>query len=179
MIFRGSPRAVKWRPPGVPSSCRQPRASNVSGVPEPKATGLQVDESRRLSLTRLSLLALVVGLVTGPGAVGFRDLIGFVHNFAFAGRLSYRYDANVFTGAAPWGALVILVPVVGGILVTFLVSNFAPEAKGHGVPEVIGDRMRLRDRPLWVGLSSVGHKKIASGGISEPPVRSPWQGAGR
>jgi CIC family chloride channel protein len=86
---------------------------------------------------RLTLLALVVGVVTGFGAVGFRDLIGLVHNFAFGGKLSFAYDANVFTGAARWGAFVILVPVVGGILVTFLVSNFAPEAKGHGVPEVM------------------------------------------
>jgi CIC family chloride channel protein len=38
---------------------------------------------------------------------------------------------------APWGALVILVPVVGAIGVTFIVKTFAPEAKGHGVPEVM------------------------------------------
>ena len=31
----------------------------------------------------------------------------------------------------------ILVPVLGAIGVTFLVTNFAPEAKGHGVPEVM------------------------------------------
>ncbi len=31
----------------------------------------------------------------------------------------------------------ILVPVIGGLGVTFLVSNFAPEARGHGVPEVM------------------------------------------
>ena len=31
----------------------------------------------------------------------------------------------------------ILVPVVGAIIVTFLVNNFAPEARGHGVPEVM------------------------------------------
>ena len=95
------------------------------------------DESRRLSLFRLSFLALTVGVVTGFGAVGFRALIGLIHNLAFTGRLSLAYDANVFTSPAPWGALVILVPVVGGVLVTFLVSNFAPEAKGHGVPEVM------------------------------------------
>ncbi|HVN01233.1 MAG TPA: chloride channel protein [Caulobacteraceae bacterium] len=86
---------------------------------------------------QLSLLALLVGVVTGFGAVGFRDLIGLVHNVAFKGQPSFAYDANVFTGASRWGALVVLVPVVGGILVTFLVSNFAPEAKGHGVPEVM------------------------------------------
>jgi CIC family chloride channel protein len=35
------------------------------------------------------------------------------------------------------GPLVILVPVLGAVGVTFLVTNFAPEAKGHGVPEVM------------------------------------------
>ena len=28
-------------------------------------------------------------------------------------------------------------PVIGGIFVTFLITNFAPEARGHGVPEVM------------------------------------------
>ncbi len=119
------------------SPATSPALRSSAETPEPKAARAALEEGRRLALTRLSLVALAVGLVTGLGAVAFRDLIGFVHNFAFAGRLSYRYDANIFTGAAPWGALVILVPVVGGILVTFLVSNFAPEAKGHGVPEVM------------------------------------------
>ena len=95
------------------------------------------EESRRLSGVGLSLLALGVGIVTGLGAVLFRDLIGLIHNLAFEGRLSPDYNANAFTHAAPWGAAVILVPVIGGILVTFLVTNFAPEAKGHGVPEVM------------------------------------------
>ncbi|GAC1501698.1 MAG: hypothetical protein NVS1B6_08130 [Steroidobacteraceae bacterium] len=48
-----------------------------------------------------------------------------------------HYDANIFTSPAPWGPLVILVPVLGAIGVMFLVTNFAPEAKGHGVPEVM------------------------------------------
>ena len=48
-----------------------------------------------------------------------------------------HYDANVFTAPSPWGALIILVPVLGAVAVTFLVNNFAPEAKGHGVPEVM------------------------------------------
>jgi chloride channel protein, CIC family len=90
-----------------------------------------------MSLPRLCLLALVVGVVTGVGAVLFRDLIGFIHNLFFLGKLSVQYDANLFTPAGPWGPFVILVPVVGGIIVTFLVTNFAPEARGHGVPEVM------------------------------------------
>ena len=95
------------------------------------------EESRRLPLTQLSLLALGLGVITGLGAVFFRDLIGLVHNLLFTGHAVIRYDANIFTAPAPWSPLVILVPVLGAVLVTFLVTNFAPEAKGHGVPEVM------------------------------------------
>lgn len=95
------------------------------------------EESRQLPLVQLALLALGLGIVTGVGAVLFRDLISLIHNLFFTGHFSLHYDANVFTAPAPWGIFVILVPVLGGIGVTFLVSNFAPEAKGHGVPEVM------------------------------------------
>jgi chloride channel protein, CIC family len=98
---------------------------------------LAQDEMRRIGLVLLSVLAVVVGVVTGLTAVAFRDLIGFVHNLLFLGAPVFRYDANLFTPPSPWGPFVILVPVVGGLAVTFLVSKFAPEARGHGVPEVM------------------------------------------
>jgi CIC family chloride channel protein len=103
----------------------------------PPTAPSQSDDSRRLPLTQLSLLALGLGVITGLGAVLFRDLIGLVHNLLFAGQAAVHYDANLFTAPAPWGPLVILVPVLGAVVVTFLVTNFAPEAKGHGVPEVL------------------------------------------
>jgi chloride channel protein, CIC family len=98
---------------------------------------VEAEEGYQLPLMRLSLLALGLGIVTGLGAVLFRDLIGFIHNLLFAGHASIHYDANIFTAPSPWGPLVILVPVLGAVGVTFLVTNFAPEAKGHGVPEVM------------------------------------------
>ena len=92
---------------------------------------------RPLNLANLSALAFGVGVVTGLGAVVFRGLIGLIHNILFLGEFAVEYDANLFTPLSPWGPLVILVPVVGAVVVTFLVNNFAPEARGHGVPEVM------------------------------------------
>jgi CIC family chloride channel protein len=98
---------------------------------------MKIKLRQRVGLFRLSLIAVFVGLITGFGAVLFRDLIGLVHNLAFLGSFSVAYDASVFTPPSPWGVFVILVPVAGGVLVTFLITNFAPEARGHGVPEVM------------------------------------------
>ncbi|HVC59723.1 MAG TPA: chloride channel protein [Acetobacteraceae bacterium] len=96
-----------------------------------------LEDPRRMPLVVLCGLAVVVGIVTGLGAVVFRGLIGFVHNLLFLGQISYAYNSSLFTPISPWGALVILVPVAGSLGVTFIVSTFAPEAKGHGVPEVM------------------------------------------
>ena len=82
-------------------------------------------------------LSILVGIVAGLGAVAFRALIAFFHNLMFLGTLSASYNANVHTPPSPWGPFVILVPVAGAFGVVFLVKNFAPEAKGHGVPEVM------------------------------------------
>jgi chloride channel protein, CIC family len=111
----------------------------------------------RLGLVRLSLLAIVVGLVTGLGAVVFRDLIGLIHNITFLGVFSFDYDASIFTPPSPWGALIIFVPVLGGQIVTYLITKFAPEARGHGVPEVM-DAIYYQDgmiRPVVAVIKSV------------------------
>ncbi len=121
--------------PGRPIVQRAVSAS--PGPSSPPAAQTTDDDIRQISLVSLSILALVVGIVTGFGAVVFRDLIGLIHNLLFLGQFVMRYDANLFTPPSPWGAGIILVPVLGGLAVTFLVSTFAPEAKGHGVPEVM------------------------------------------
>jgi CIC family chloride channel protein len=83
------------------------------------------------------LLSILIGVVAGLGGVAFRGLIAFFHNLLFLGKFSVIYDANSHTPPGPWGPFVILVPVLGAVGVTFLVKNFAPEARGHGVPEVM------------------------------------------
>lgn len=114
----------------------------------------------------LALFAVLIGVITGFGAVGFRALIGFIHNLLYYGRLSTIYNANVYDLASPWGLGIVLVPVVGGLGVVFLVTKFAPEARGHGVPEVM-DAIFYRDgriRPLVAVIKSLASSlSIGSG----------------
>lgn len=70
-------------------------------------------------------------------ALFFRHLIGFFHNFFFLHKFSIQYTTDEHTPASRFGALIIFAPVIGAMLVTWIIKNFAPEAKGHGVPEII------------------------------------------
>src|SRR5271170_4683539 len=91
----------------------------------------------RFGLAGMTLLAVGVGVVTGIGACFFRELIGLVHNLFFLQTFSFAYDSSLLTPFNPWGPWIILVPAVGALGVTFIIANFTPEAKGHGVPEVM------------------------------------------
>jgi CIC family chloride channel protein len=128
---------------------------------------MRASEPRSLPWWAMGLLAIAVGVVAGLGAVVFRAMISGFHNLLFLGQFSFSYDANLHTPAAPWGFLVILVPVVGALGVAFVVGTFAPEAKGHGVPEVM-DSIYYRDgriRPVVVVIKSIASAlSIGSGG---------------
>src|ERR1700753_3327699 len=99
----------------------------------PKTFGKSVSPPD-IGLFRLSLIAIFVGGVTGFGAIGFRGLIGFIHNLFFLGRISFLYDANTFTPASPWGIFIVLVTVAGAVIVTLVGTKIAPEGRGHGGP---------------------------------------------
>ncbi len=88
---------------------------------------------------RLMFMAVVVGAGVGFAAVGFRWLVTAA-TVVFTGTVDYSatqgHPANPWV---PWlgGAFIILAPAVGGLLYGPLVNRFAPEARGHGVPEVM------------------------------------------
>lgn len=96
-----------------------------------------VQEPQPLKNIYMIFLGCCVGLMGGLGAVLFRDLISFIHNLFFFGQYSLVYDANRHTAATPIAVAIIFIPIIGAMLVTFLTERFAPEAKGHGVPEAI------------------------------------------
>lgn len=123
--------------------------------------------NKPLNTLILYLISVFIGVVAGIGAVMFRWMIAFLHNLFFFGKMSVSYDANIHTAASPWGIALILVPVVGAVVVVFLVKNLAPEAKGHGVPEVMDAIYYNRGiiRPAVAAVKSVASAiSIGSGG---------------
>ena len=89
-------------------------------------------ELRTNEHTIMAVLAVVVGLAGGFGAVGFRYLINFFQTLAY-GSSEELLDVVL---ALPW-YMKVWVPAAGGLVVGPLVYFFAREAKGHGVPEVM------------------------------------------
>jgi chloride channel protein, CIC family len=86
----------------------------------------------------LFLLALLVGVGSGLGAVVFRYLIYFFTWLA-TGHTEFGQAGYVGSGHLPWLGLgfFIVIPVLGGLIYGPLIYRWAREARGHGVPEVM------------------------------------------
>ena len=101
----------------------------------------------------LIILAIVIGVLTGFGSVGFIFVLHSIADFA-----STDVAASLdFFGPSS----LVLLPAIGGLFVGPLINRFAPEAKGHGVPEVMtalatrGGRIRPRVVAVKVLASSM------------------------
>ena len=84
------------------------------------------------------ILALIVGVGSGLGAVVFRWLIKTATEL-LTGHSDYSAVGHAANPNVPWMGrwFVILAPVVAGLMFGPLVQRFAKEARGHGVPEVM------------------------------------------
>jgi len=154
------PDGDRIRPDGAGTSRRlavrvEPLRDRVSGLVAHGSGGMLV-------------LSLLVGAGAGLGAVAFRYMIlGFT--YAFTGHRDYSAAGHASNPLVPGLGMwfVVLAPVLGGLLYGPLVSRFAPEARGHGVPEVmlavnrLGGRMRPQV-PIVKSLASA--LCIGSGG---------------
>ncbi|MBD3287717.1 CBS domain-containing protein [candidate division KSB1 bacterium] len=84
--------------------------------------------------TYIIIIASIVGILAGFGAVGFRMLIGFFQDLAIGSKEGVVHALKEL----PW-YIKLIIPVIGGAIVGPMVYFFAREAKGHGVPEVMQD----------------------------------------
>ncbi len=136
---------------------------------------------RRLLLQNLELivLAVVIGLVGGLGAIVFRWLLFGIGNLFFYHDFSVRFSSPL---GHSLGWTVIFLPAIGGLLVGLITHFFAPETRGHGVPEVMeavavrGGRIRGR---VVVAKALASGLTIGSGGSSgrEGPIVQIGSGA--
>ena len=106
------------------------------------------------------LLALLVGLIAGLGAVALREMVELFDQILLGDLGGVLTD---FGG--DW--MIIWVPVLAAIPVAWIVIRFAPESRGNGVPEVMsavetqGGRIRPRVAPAKALASAV---TVGSGG---------------
>ncbi|MGI9455247.1 MAG: chloride channel protein, partial [Aeoliella sp.] len=81
--------------------------------------------------TLVIMLAAGIGVLAGYGAVLFTAIIHLVTESTYG-------LANNLSGSSPvWTLALIVSPALGLLLVAYITRTFAPEAQGHGVPEVI------------------------------------------
>ncbi|MFZ1752346.1 MAG: chloride channel protein [Caldilineaceae bacterium] len=110
--------------------------------------------------------ASIVGLGTGAGAVAFIWLLGRI------GDLTQQLQ-----GAVGGVAGLLLAMGAAGLVVGYVIDHWAPEAKGHGVPEVMealvlqGGRIRPRVAALKVLASSLTLGTGGSAGREGPIVQ--------
>jgi CIC family chloride channel protein len=90
------------------------------------------EQLRTSEQTIMAILAMIVGLAAGFGAVGFRYLINFFQ------KICYGTSGNLLehVQTLEWQSI-IWIPAIGGLIVGPLIYFYAREAKGHGVPEVM------------------------------------------
>jgi chloride channel protein, CIC family len=91
-----------------------------------------VNKAKMTEHVFMIIVALIIGVLAGFGAIGIRLLIREISDFCFPGG-GTLLDNIIQT---PW-YIKIAVPVIGGLIVGPIIHFLAPEAKGHGVPEVM------------------------------------------
>ncbi|MFC1755581.1 chloride channel protein [Thermoproteota archaeon] len=118
----------------------------------------------------LDALGIIVGLIGGLGAIVFRYMLDWT-TYLFFNILLPLISFNLYG----FNIGLIALPSLGGLIVGIIVMKFAPETKGHGVPEVMeavalkGGRIRKRVAFMKVIVSSI---TIGSGGSAgrEGPI---------
>jgi len=78
------------------------------------------------------IVAIIIGLLAGFSAIGIRFLIKEISAISFQGPGNIL--ENILDTSWYW---ILIIPAIGGVIVGPIIYFLAPEAKGHGVPEVM------------------------------------------
>lgn len=139
---------------------------------------------------RVLTLSLLIGIITGVGAIGFYAACQVVVHYSldrFAGYHPHTPggEPHLFSETAEpfhlW--LLVLIPTLGGLLSGTLVFSIAPEAEGHGTDAAIAayhfHQGQIRPRvPLVKVLSSALTIGTGGSGGREGPIAQIGAGIG-
>ncbi len=137
--------------------------------PAPRPTTSPPPAGASNATAQLALLAVVVGVVAGFGAAGFRELV-YGCTWLFTGHSQFGQQGHAGSSHLPglgfW--FVLAAPVISGLLYGPLVQRYAREARGHGVPEVMVAVARNggRIRPQVVIVKALASALCIGGGGS-------------
>ena len=123
-------------------------------------------------LLPISLIAVVIGVISGFVALALLELIGLFTNLFFFQRWSTTMASP---GDHQLGWLVVLVPVLGGLVIGLIARYGSERIRGHGIPEALESIMLRGSRvePKLAILKPVSAAiSIGSGGPfgAEGPV---------
>lgn len=94
-------------------------------------------ESKPLNNLSMIICTIVVGSIVSLSVILFIKLFALVHNLCFISRISFLYNENAHTPQSILGFGIIFVPVIGSLLVTWLIERFASNERGLSVTAII------------------------------------------
>ncbi|MGH9169448.1 MAG: chloride channel protein [Acidimicrobiales bacterium] len=92
------------------------------------------DFTTRPEILRLVPLGILVGALGAGISLGLLDMIGFFTNLLYYQRLSVHL---VSPNANTLGAIAVLIPVGGGLIVGLIARFGSEQIRGHGIPEAM------------------------------------------
>lgn len=97
----------------------------------------------RFRLVRISLLAALIGILSGIAAELLHVMIALVLNIAYFGRVGTESPSPL---ESPFGPFIILVPALGGLIIGAMAKYGSPLVRGHGIPEAMQAILEKRSR---------------------------------